>query len=301
MLSGGYCSACGQKGDVGIPSLGHLLGEALGDIFNFDSRLWRSLATLAFKPGRLTNLYLAGQRVRFTPPFRMYVITSVVFFVLFSLLRPESEPAEAVTATDDTATELGAAPEIAPDVEPATDEGVPTGLSIIVDDDDLECTFNSASVSPALRERLDAACERVEAKGSASLEQSFTDNIPVMMLVFIPIAAAIMKLLYLFAGRKYVEHVLFFAHVHTLFFLLATATLLLAASMRVSWVPDWPVRGVIAAVWLYFLVYVYLAMRRVYEQSHALTAVKYVVLGGSYVLALVLTLMVTLIVTAFTL
>lgn len=283
-----------------IPSLGRLLGDALGDLYNLDSRLWRSLAMLVLEPGRLTNLYLAGQRARFTPPFRMYVIASVVFFVLFSLLRPASAPPEAVTASDDFPTELGVAPEVAPDVGPATDEEVLTGLSIIVDDDDLECTFNSESVSPALRERLDAACERVEANSAASFGQAFTDNIPVMMLVFIPIAAAIMKLLYLFAGRKYVEHVLFFAHVHTLFFLLATVALFLAASMRVSWVPDWPVRGVMAAVLLYFLVYLYLAMRRVYEQSHALTAVKYVVLGGSYVLALVLTLMVTIVVTAFT-
>jgi hypothetical protein len=141
----------------------------------------------------------------------------------------------------------------------------------------------------------------VEENGPASFQRAFIDNVPVMMLVFIPIAAAIMKLLYLFARRKYVEHVLFFAHVHTLFFLLATVTMLLGASMRIAWVPDWPVRGAIAAVWAYFLVYLYLAMRRVYDQRHALTAVKYVVLGGSYVLALVLTLLVTIVVTAFTL
>ncbi|HWN39608.1 MAG TPA: DUF3667 domain-containing protein, partial [Gammaproteobacteria bacterium] len=91
-LAGRYCSACGQKADVGIPSLGQLLADAFGDLFNFDSRLWRSLLALAFKPGRLTRYYLAGKRESYTPPFRMYIVTSVVFFALFSLLRPEPEP-----------------------------------------------------------------------------------------------------------------------------------------------------------------------------------------------------------------
>jgi len=60
-LTGRYCSACGQKADVSIPSLTQLLADAFGDLFNFDSRLWRSLLALAFKPGRLTRYYLAGR------------------------------------------------------------------------------------------------------------------------------------------------------------------------------------------------------------------------------------------------
>jgi predicted amidophosphoribosyltransferase len=35
-LAGAYCSACGQKADVRIVSLGQLLAEAIGDLYNFD-------------------------------------------------------------------------------------------------------------------------------------------------------------------------------------------------------------------------------------------------------------------------
>ena len=91
-LAGAYCSACGQAADVRIPSFGGMLADALGDLYSFDSRLWRSLATLALKPGRMTSLYLEGQRARFTPPFRMYVVTSLVFFVAFSLVRSMNPP-----------------------------------------------------------------------------------------------------------------------------------------------------------------------------------------------------------------
>ena len=43
--------------------------------------------------------------------------------------------------------------------------------------------------------------------------------------------------------------------------------------------------------WLYFLVYLYLALREVYAQSHGRTAVKYVALGCSYFFAALLTLL----------
>jgi hypothetical protein len=42
-------------------------------------------------------------------------------------------------------------------------------------------------------------------------------------------------------------------------------------------------------------------MRRVYAQGHALTSVKYLVLGGSYVLAFMLTLLGLVVFTAMTL
>src|SRR6478736_2879997 len=85
-LAGRYCSACGQAADVRIPSFGGLVVDALGDVFNFDSRVWRSLATLV-RPGRLTARFLEGQRAKYTPPFRLYIVTSLVFFAVFSLGR----------------------------------------------------------------------------------------------------------------------------------------------------------------------------------------------------------------------
>ena len=63
-------------------SLGTLLRDLLGDITNFDSRIWRTLKPLAFSPGTLTVEYLRGRRTHFSPPFRMYLILSVAFFLL---------------------------------------------------------------------------------------------------------------------------------------------------------------------------------------------------------------------------
>jgi hypothetical protein len=82
-----------------------------------------------------------------------------------------------------------------------------------------------------------------------------------------------------------------------LFFLLAFATLLVWEAERLAPILVWPGRIVVSAAAAYFLVYLYLAMRHVYAQGHVLTAVKYVVLGGSYAAAF-MTLFFTAVVTA---
>ena len=90
-----------------ILSLPAFLRDVVGDLLDFDARIWRSLRTLAFKPGRLTTLYLEGQRAKYTPPFRMYVVTSVAFFVVFSLVRSLTAP-EAPDGADGRCRNAGA-------------------------------------------------------------------------------------------------------------------------------------------------------------------------------------------------
>ncbi len=82
VLRGQHCSHCGQRAKVRVLSLGTLLRDLLGDITNFDSRIWRTLKPLAFSPGTLTVEYLRGRRTHYSPPFRMYLILSVAFFLL---------------------------------------------------------------------------------------------------------------------------------------------------------------------------------------------------------------------------
>jgi hypothetical protein len=296
-LAGRYCSACGQKADVRIPSFGQLLAEAIGDLFNFDSRMWRSLGTLVLKPGRLTRHYLGGKRARYTPPFRLYVVTSVIFFLVFALVRALTTPDEGVNVGADAA--LAASPALPPQsLTDATQPEVRFGIKI--DDDDLECSFDPEGLDSTVRERLEAACERVEGAGAASFNREFADNFPITMLVFIPFVAGIMKLLYLFAHRRYVEHLVFFLHVHTFFFLVATLSALLAGLVALAPTLEIPVLIVGGGAWLYFLAYLYLAMREVYAQSHGRTAVKFVVLGGSYFAAALLTLLGAVVFTAAT-
>jgi hypothetical protein len=91
VLTGQHCSHCGQPATVRVLSLWALVRDVLGDLLNADSRVWRTLWPLAFRPGLLTQEFLRGRRASYTPPFRMYLVLSLVFFVLASFDDPGGE------------------------------------------------------------------------------------------------------------------------------------------------------------------------------------------------------------------
>ena len=59
-----------------------LLGEVIRETFDVDGRAMRTLWTLFRRPGVLTSEFLAGRRRLYTPPFRLYLVISVLFFVV---------------------------------------------------------------------------------------------------------------------------------------------------------------------------------------------------------------------------
>jgi uncharacterized protein DUF3667/uncharacterized protein DUF4286 len=81
-LAGQYCGNCGQRAQSRLISLWQLLREAFGDLLELDSRLWRTLVPLIVRPGKLTGDYLEGRRARFMPPFRTYLVLSILFFLV---------------------------------------------------------------------------------------------------------------------------------------------------------------------------------------------------------------------------
>ena len=81
-----YCTSCSQLATDFHRPFWDLILTSLGDTFAFDSRLWRSLPMLMLRPGRMTRNYLEGKRARYVPPFRMFLIGSVLFFLtIFTL------------------------------------------------------------------------------------------------------------------------------------------------------------------------------------------------------------------------
>ena len=79
-LAGQYCAVCGQRSRARMITLWQLLREVSEVLTTLDSRLWRTLITLLFRPGRLTADYLKGRRARYAPPLRLFLGASIVFF-----------------------------------------------------------------------------------------------------------------------------------------------------------------------------------------------------------------------------
>ena len=81
-LTGEYCSNCGQRHEPHVHTIGHFASEAFESITHADSRLWRTLGYLLTRPGLLTREFFAGRRASYLPPFRLYIVISVVFFLV---------------------------------------------------------------------------------------------------------------------------------------------------------------------------------------------------------------------------
>ena len=90
-LLGEFCWSCGQSAKDMKRPVSTLIMDVLNAIFAFDGRLARTLPSLMFRPGHVTRSYLDGKRVRYVPPFRLFLIASILFFlVLFSIGEKQS-------------------------------------------------------------------------------------------------------------------------------------------------------------------------------------------------------------------
>ncbi len=84
-LQGEYCHACGQSSHNPLRHLGHAIEEVFESFWHLDGRIFRTLRLL-FVPGRVAREYLAGHRVRFVPPLRLFVILSLLTFFVGKLV-----------------------------------------------------------------------------------------------------------------------------------------------------------------------------------------------------------------------
>ena len=81
-LAGEYCSTCGQRNvDLERP-IWSLVSDVVREAFEVDGRAATTVRTLFRHPGMLTAEYLAGRRATYSPPLRLYLVFSIVFFLL---------------------------------------------------------------------------------------------------------------------------------------------------------------------------------------------------------------------------
>lgn len=80
---GRFCHNCGNAAHVHRTLL-HLGEELLHGVMHFDSRTWRTLPLLIFRPGRLTREWCVGKRTRYVSPLAIFLFTIFVMFMLLS-------------------------------------------------------------------------------------------------------------------------------------------------------------------------------------------------------------------------
>jgi hypothetical protein len=294
-LAGEYCAACGQKHEPHVHTVGHFVGEAFESISHADSRLWRTLWLLFARPGFLTREFFAGRRASYLPPFRLYLVLSVILVLLTAMAA--SEEVAPIDAVGRSPSAKRAAP--APSSPAAT--GVPdSGADKYVVNVEGLNRFCDAFEGPdrgggnfAARQNIRRFCSRIR-KDAGELAEAVVHGIPRAMFVFLPVIAAVMKLMYWRPRRYYVEHLLFLVHNHAAVFLVYTLVALF------SFIPvagDYTPLLFFAALG-YLAWYIYRAMRVVYAQARWLTFCKYFLLFWIYFITALLGFLFTMIVIA---
>jgi hypothetical protein len=85
VFAGAYCPACGQKHGAAMPTTKEIVGDLMRSAMSPGGKLFESLRVLLLKPGELTRVYIAGQRLRFVHPVRLYLLGIFVFAAAVNL------------------------------------------------------------------------------------------------------------------------------------------------------------------------------------------------------------------------
>jgi hypothetical protein len=261
-----FCPNCGQENhDLKIP-ISHFIEEFLEGILHFDSKVWHTLKTLFFYPGKITNDFLEGKRVSFVPPIRLYVFFSFIFFLTLSLVFNHKDEDKKLTQI---IAEEGKA-------KPEEITNVFDSLEFKVNMEDSLGAKKSKNIENKLRK-----LGSMTGRDINQINQKIYKTLSFALFFLLPVFALIMKLMYRSSKKYYYEHFIAAIHYHVILFIL----LLVAVGFYALSLPG------ASYLILFFgaLVYFIHSLRVVYHQSWMKTTVKAVLIFWVYgVLLLIL-------------
>ncbi len=113
------------------------------------------------------------------------------------------------------------------------------------------------------------------------------DKAPQLMFVLLPVFALLLKILYLFSKRLYLEHLTVALHSHSFIFLSILIIELLSVLSEKTNLYSLEYINVGLMIWL--PIYLYLMQKRIYQQGHLMTLIKYSVTSFLYILLITFT------------
>jgi hypothetical protein len=256
-LADRYCGRCGQDSHASL-SFRHFLHELVEGLFHLDSKFWRTLRTLLIRPGLLTQEYIDGKRLRYTPPFRSYLVISLAYFVLDSIFAPP------------TTWVVGA-----------------KGEEMRVED----CARMAAQPGWILRfvPDLEASCVRLLSNDQRVLDTALQSLLPKVMFVVLPLVALVQFWIYRRQRPLYLENLVFVLHFQAFYYVVSAFALILAAAVAgLAGARDWISESFQFVVYAWSVVYVFLAVRRVYRTGTLKTVLGLCALAASYMILWVL-------------
>jgi uncharacterized membrane protein/ribosomal protein L32 len=314
-LRGHYCPHCGQPAIDYRRSFRHVLVDLLDQFLNWDSKFFKTIALILIQPWNLTNEFLAGHRVRYVHPLRLYLLASILFFFAVSYwakaihVTPNRFSPQQRAAIEAKLKNKNLPPEVRAEVENAlrsekeqakqSAPGTPTPKET--------ATPTVANVDFSSSETPQTAFEKwIETRAKEKMGEHGTNmqlfirtlisNLPYMMLCCIPLFAFVLKVLYVRRHIFYIDHLIYALHIHT--FAYTGIMLIVLATVGLNRVASAPTASrIIAFLWIAFVVQIFLSVRRVYRQRWFISVFKFFFGGLAYLIVLGVALAATFFVT----
>ncbi|MQA42112.1 DUF3667 domain-containing protein [Rugamonas aquatica] len=290
-----FCPQCGQEAVLHPPSMGEFVAEFIGHYVAIEGKLWRTMGQLLLRPGALTKAYMAGKRVNYMQPLRLFLTLSVILFALlqfsgFSVGESAKDGTAAkrpAVRADIGKTELRVADaanikryeimlgyyNFGVDVTPDGSH-VNFGLTLPSTDNPSFALTVLRTVFPTFQQSLDRYYALPPGQKAERLTHGFFARMPYVIFFMVPVFALFLKLLYLPSGRRYGEYLLFALHVN------AFAFFIMALVHVTPWV--WGTRLLLALLFLYIA----RAMHNVYGGAPLATVARWLVLVVAYLMTL---------------
>ena len=277
-VSSAYCPNCGQHNSEHSLSVKAFAVDAFNEQLGLDSKVWRTLWLLFRHPGFLTREFVAGRRVRYMTPFKLYLLASFLFFLAFSYrshLSPNDGGKLPIVTTGSS--KNGSLVSIGDRELPETVEAY---------DKKQHDPKNAHPDSPFEQYILRRVISARSMSKAAFLDQVL-NNAPKVVFLLMPFFALLLNLVYWRSQKWYIEHLIFALHEHSFMFL----------TLGLSQVTGFkPLRVFVLVVVL--PVYAFISLRVFYQQGVLKTLFKGAFLSFMYMLfffvAVVITALLTL-------
>lgn len=86
-VTGAYCSNCGQRKEVGKVTFKETFQDFVDMVFSVNAPLMKTQKLLVTNPGKLFREYLSGKRKSYYKPVSFFIITTVIYILLRSLMQ----------------------------------------------------------------------------------------------------------------------------------------------------------------------------------------------------------------------
>ena len=290
-MQGSYCALCGQQEKDVLRPFIFFLQELLRVVFELDGRAYKTTFRLLTRPGFLTREYFVGRRVSYTPPLRLFLIISIGFFLIVSVvstLRSLQDTMVEVVATQE-------APAPGEAEEPAAEF---TEVSEMDEDFADVLDFTGSVTLPFLDEQGNHNLQLLlTAQVRSNLEELTSDPrdflvesleyVTFFMLFMMPILALIQQIILVLCRRYYVEHLVLTVHNHAFLLLMIFIIMILSlfenvALAYIGVVTEWLL--MIATLWI--IVYLFLSLKRYFQLGWFTATLAFSITSILYAIAL---------------